>query len=97
MKYAAIGPISIYLPETIETNEDLARLFPKWDMDLIYSKTGIRARHIAGPGSNPASDLEPVAAKLNDSLPSTRSTVNRSISCCSARRRPIIPCLLQAA
>ena len=62
MKYAAIGPISIYLPETVETNDDLSRLFPKWDMDLIYSKTGIRARHIAAPGQC-ASDLGVAAAE----------------------------------
>ena len=62
MKYAAIGPIAIHLPPTVETNDDLARMFPKWDMDLIYSKTGIRARHIAAPGEC-ASDLGVQAAE----------------------------------
>ncbi|HEY1601057.1 MAG TPA: ketoacyl-ACP synthase III [Pirellulales bacterium] len=62
MNYAAIGPISIYLPETVETNDELARMFPKWDMDLIYSKTGIRARHIAAPDQC-ASDLGVAAAE----------------------------------
>jgi 3-oxoacyl-[acyl-carrier-protein] synthase III len=62
VNYAAIGPISIYLPETVETNDELARMFPKWDMDLIYSKTGIRARHIAAPDQC-ASDLGVAAAE----------------------------------
>lgn len=62
MKYAAIGPISVYLPPHVETNDDLSRQFPKWDMDLIYSKTGIRARHIAGP-EECASDLGVAAAE----------------------------------
>ena len=62
MKYAAIGPIAIYLPPTVETNDELGRLFPKWDMDLIYSKTGIRARHVAGPDQC-ASDLGVAAAE----------------------------------
>jgi 3-oxoacyl-[acyl-carrier-protein] synthase-3 len=62
VKYAAIGPISVYLPERVETNDDLSRLFPKWDMDLIYSKTGIRARHIAEPDQC-ASDLGVAAAE----------------------------------
>lgn len=62
MKYAAIGPIAMHLPQTVETNDDLARLFPKWDMDLIYSKTGIRARHVAAPGEC-ASDLGVAAAE----------------------------------
>lgn len=47
MKYAAIGPIAVHLPERIETNELLQEQNPSWDMALISSKTGIHARHIA--------------------------------------------------
>lgn len=56
MKYAAIGPISVHLPEKVETNEELQAEFPNWDLDLIYSKTGIAKRHIAAP-SETAADL----------------------------------------
>jgi 3-oxoacyl-[acyl-carrier-protein] synthase-3 len=56
VQYAAVGPISVHLPERIETNEDLQSEFPNWGMDLIYSKTGIAARHIAAPNEC-ASDL----------------------------------------
>ena len=62
MSYAAVGPIAIHLPERVETNDELAALFPKWDLDLIYSKTGIRSRHIAAPGEC-ASDLGVAAAE----------------------------------
>ncbi len=62
MKHAAIGPIAIHLPERVETNDDLRALFPKWDLDLIYSKTGIAARHIAAPDEC-ASDLGVAAAE----------------------------------
>ena len=62
MPYAAIGPIAVYLPARIETNEDLAADFPDWNMELIYSKTGIAKRHIAEPGQC-ASDLGVEAAK----------------------------------
>ncbi|MCA9145627.1 MAG: ketoacyl-ACP synthase III [Planctomycetales bacterium] len=62
MKYAAIGPISVYLPEKVETNEQLKAEFPGWDLDLIYSKTGIAQRHIAAPGEC-ASDLGVAAAQ----------------------------------
>jgi 3-oxoacyl-[acyl-carrier-protein] synthase-3 len=62
VKYAAIGPIAIHLPERVETNDDLRELFPKWDLDLIYSKTGIAARHIAAPDEC-ASDLGVAAAE----------------------------------
>jgi 3-oxoacyl-[acyl-carrier-protein] synthase-3 len=56
VKYAAIGPIAVHLPERVETNEQLQAEFPDWDMELIGSKTGIRARHIAAPDEC-ASDL----------------------------------------
>lgn len=49
MKYGAIGPIASYIPERIESNDDLAAQNPNWDMDVIFEKTGIRTRHIAGP------------------------------------------------
>ncbi len=62
MKYAAIGPIAIHLPERVETNDELQALFPKWDLDLICSKTGIAARHVAAPDEC-ASDLGVAAAE----------------------------------
>ena len=62
MQYAAIGPIAIYLPETVENNDFLKAQYPRWDMDLIYAKTGIRARHVAAPGQC-ASDLGVAAAE----------------------------------
>ena len=62
MKSAAIGPISIHLPEKIEDNDALGAQFPHWDMPLIYKKTGIRQRHIARPDEC-ASDLGAAAAE----------------------------------
>jgi 3-oxoacyl-[acyl-carrier-protein] synthase-3 len=62
VKYAALGPIAIHLPDRIETNEQLQAEFPKWDMELIYQKTGIAARHIADPDQC-ASDLGVRAAE----------------------------------
>ena len=56
MKYASIGPIAVHLPERVETNALLAAEFPRWDLDLIQSKTGIAQRHIAAAGEC-ASDL----------------------------------------
>jgi 3-oxoacyl-[acyl-carrier-protein] synthase-3 len=50
VNYAAVGPIAVHFPERVETNAQLKAEFPGWDMDLIYEKTGIGARHIAAPG-----------------------------------------------
>ena len=62
MKYAAIGPISIHLPQRVETNEELSADNPRWDMELIGSKTGIYQRHIAAEGEC-SSDLGVKAAE----------------------------------
>jgi 3-oxoacyl-[acyl-carrier-protein] synthase-3 len=62
VKYAAVGPIAVHLPERIETNAQLKEAYPNWDMDTIYEKTGIAARHIAAPGEC-ASDLAVKAAQ----------------------------------
>jgi 3-oxoacyl-[acyl-carrier-protein] synthase-3 len=62
VKFAAVGPIAVHLPERVETNQELQAQFPRWDMDLIYSKTGIAARHIAAPEET-ASDLGVQAAE----------------------------------
>ena len=97
MKYAAIGPIAMYLPEIVETNDDLARLFPKWDMDLIYSKTGIRARHIAAPDQC-ASDLGVLAAeKLFAEHDIDRQTIDFLLLCTQTPDYPLptTSCLIQ--
>lgn len=62
MKYASIGPIAIHLPDRVESNDHLAAEFPRWDLDLIFSKTGIANRHIAAKGEC-ASDLGVKAAQ----------------------------------
>ncbi len=62
MKYAAVGPIAIHLPERVETNAQLKEAYPGWDLDAIYEKTGIAARHIAAPDEC-ASDLAVKAAE----------------------------------
>lgn len=62
MKYAAIGPVAIYLPEKVEDNDFLGAQYPRWDMELIFAKTGIRQRHIAAPGEC-ASDMGVAAAE----------------------------------
>ena len=62
MNHAAIGPISVHFPDRVETNDDLLAEHPAWNMDLIYEKTGIGARHIAAEDEF-ASDLGVLAAE----------------------------------
>ncbi|MFW5692954.1 MAG: ketoacyl-ACP synthase III [Thermoguttaceae bacterium] len=62
MKFGSIGPIAIHLPELVEDNDLLAQRNPRWDMELIAKKTGVRKRHIAAEGEC-ASDLGVAAAE----------------------------------
>jgi 3-oxoacyl-[acyl-carrier-protein] synthase-3 len=97
MKYAAVGPIAIHLPEAVETNDQLQSQFPKWDMDLIYSKTGIRARHVAAEGEC-ASDLGVAAAeKLFAQHAIDRGTIDFLLFCTQTPDYPLptTACLMQ--
>ena len=97
MKYAAIGPIAIHLPERVETNDDLRVQFPKWDLDLIYSKTGIAARHIAAPDEC-ASDLGVTAAeKLFKTYDVDRDSIDFLLLCTQTPDYPLptTSCLMQ--
>lgn len=97
MKYAAIGPIAIHLPERVETNEQLREEFPHWDVDLIYSKTGIAQRHIAAPDEC-ASDLGVAAArKLFEEHNVDPSTIDFLLLCTQTPDYPLptTACLMQ--
>jgi len=61
MPRAVIAAIEYHLPERQLTNDQLAVEFPEWGAAKIAEKTGIRNRHIAGPGEL-SSDLAAAAA-----------------------------------
>ncbi len=54
--HARIVGIHGYLPERVETNEDLAAENPTWDMERVAGLTGILSRHIAAEDET-AADL----------------------------------------
>ncbi len=96
-KFARIGPIAFHLPETVEDNDQLQALFPKWDMELIYRKTGVRARHIAAAGET-AADLAVVAVeKLFQQHDIDRHSIDFLLLCTQSPDYPLptTACLLQ--
>jgi 3-oxoacyl-[acyl-carrier-protein] synthase-3 len=97
MKHASVGPIAVHLPKTAEDNDQLAAEFPNWNMDLIYAKTGIRRRHVAG-ADQCASDLGVAAAeKLFREHDVDRSTIDFLLFCTQTPDYPLptTACLVQ--
>jgi 3-oxoacyl-[acyl-carrier-protein] synthase-3 len=97
VKFARLGPIAVHLPERVETIDDLRTEHPGWDVDLIFSKTGIRKRHIAAPGEC-SSDLAVAAAeKLLRENDIDRRTIDFVLLCTQTPDYPLptTACLVQ--
>lgn len=96
-QYAKITAIEYILPAETLSNEDLAREFPEWDVDKIYSKTGINKRQIAGVDEC-ASDLAFQACeKLFSTIELDRSEIDFIILCTQSPDYflPSTACVLQ--
>lgn len=59
---AYIKAISYYLPERIETNDELVKEFPEWSVEKVAQKVGVYSRHIAGANET-AGDMAEKAAR----------------------------------
>jgi len=97
MKFASVGPIAVHLPETVEDNDRLGAEFPNWNMDLIYAKTGVAARHVAAP-EECASDLGVAAAeKLFEEHDVDRRSIDFLLFCTQTPDYPLptTACLIQ--
>lgn len=97
MKFGSIGPIEVFLPEQVEDNDMYASEFPKWNMDLIYAKTGVRRRHIARPDEC-SSDLACRAAEsLFEQHGIDRRSIDYLLLCTQSPDYPLptTACLLQ--
>lgn len=56
--------IEYYLPETTVSNADLVKLYPEWTEEKIFSKTGIKSRHVASSGMGSLELAEAACRKL---------------------------------
>jgi 3-oxoacyl-[acyl-carrier-protein] synthase III len=97
MKYASIGPIAVHLPKRVEDNRTLQEENPTWPIDLIYQKTGIYSRHVAGPDEY-ASDLAVAASeKLFEQYNVEPSSIDFLLLCTQTPDYPLptTACLVQ--
>ena len=61
---AYIKGISYYLPEDVQTNEQLLSIFPEWNAKKVAAKVGIESRHIAATNETAGDMAEKAAKKL---------------------------------
>lgn len=97
MKYATLGPISVYLPEKCETIDDLKQEHPEWELDEICAKTGVYARYISAPDEF-ASDMAVKAAnRLIEENQIPRESIDFVLLCTQSPDYPIptTACLVQ--
>lgn len=97
MKYAQIGPIATYLPETILDNNQLREAYPGWDMDSIEEKTGIFARHIADENEFVSDMAVSAAEKLFNQYNIDRNSIDYLLLCTQTPdyNLPTTACIVQ--
>ncbi|MBQ2821457.1 MAG: ketoacyl-ACP synthase III [Thermoguttaceae bacterium] len=97
MKYATLGPISVYLPEKCETIEDLRAEHPEWDMDEIYAKTGVYSRCLSAPDEFVSDMAVKASERLFEEYPIPKESVDFVLLCTQSPDYPIptTACLVQ--
>ena len=94
---AYIRGISYYLPEKVVTNEDLVAEFPEWDVEKVYSKVGVKERHLAADGETAGDLAEKAALRLFEEYKVSPDEIDFLLLCTQSPdyRLPSTACILQ--
>ena len=94
---AYIKAISYYLPEKVLTNEELVKEFPEWDVEKVYSKVGVKERHLAGENETACDLAEKAALKLFEEYQVAPADIDFLLLCTQSPdyRLPSTACILQ--
>lgn len=94
---AYIRGISYFLPEKVVTNEDLVAEFPEWDVEKVYSKVGVKERHLAADGETAGDLAEKAALKLFEEYKVSPDEIDFLLLCTQSPdyRLPSTACILQ--
>ena len=94
---AYIKAISYYLPDRVVTNEDLVKEFPEWDVEKVYSKVGVKERHLAAESETAGDLAERAALKLFEEYQVSPSDIDFILLCTQSPdyRLPSTACILQ--
>jgi 3-oxoacyl-[acyl-carrier-protein] synthase III len=77
----SILDIDYYLPEKIETNEDLAKQFPAWNLPAIEERCGVKKRHIANDQETSVDLAVKATQKLFTKKPQAKHHIDGVIFC----------------
>jgi len=94
---AYIRAIQCCLPDRVVTNEDLQQENPDWDPQVLFDRTGIRARHITTEEETAGDLAFRAAEQLLNELHVERSSIDVLLLCTQSPdlRGPSTACLLQ--
>ena len=94
---AFIKAISYYLPDRVVMNEDLVKEFPEWDVEKVYSKVGVKERHLAAESETAGDLAERAALKLFEEYQVSPSDIDFLLLCTQSPdyRLPSTACILQ--
>ena len=95
--HAYIKLIEFYLPEKIETNEDIVRENPEWNIKKISAKTGIKQRHIAATNETSLDMAVKVGNTFFSKNPKTKDEIDYLIFCTQSPDHflPTSACIIQ--
>ena len=94
---ATIKAISYHLPETVVTNDDLAREFPDLKIDELTRLTGVKKRYVAAEHETAADLAYKAAIKLFEEHDVSPSSIDHIIFCTQGADyiTPSTSCVLQ--
>ena len=96
-RFARLIDIATYLPDGVIDNFALSKECSDWSADAIYSKLGIRQRHISAPGETALDLGEKACHKLFDKISAEKEKIEALIFCTQSADYALPPnsCLLQ--
>ena len=94
---AFIKGISVHLPASVVTNEQLQAENPDWDMPRIEAKVGIKVRHVAAPEVTAGDLAYSAACKLLETSGVDRNSIDFLLFCTQSPDYflPATACILQ--
>lgn len=92
-----IKAISTYVPSVKITNEDIAKRFPEWDSEKIFSKIGIKERHIAEADETVSDMAVKAIRKMSEEFDVDLNSIDYLIVCTQSPdyQLPTTACLVQ--